>query len=238
MKAKAIENVKFGNGVFSLRIERLGADIKPFQFMNVKIPDTGTLFRRPFSIFDYNDESITLLIKVVGRGTEYLSTVKSGDTLDVLMPLGSENSRTAERGEKCLYIAGGIGIAGLHASFRRNPGMLSFGDRDGEYKDILKYFSIECDYYTETGKVGRKGFASEAMKNNGYDSIVACGPFAMFKTIKEMNKDKKRFDAVCEEIMACGAGLCGGCTIKYDDGTFKKVCTDGPLLDGMRIVYE
>lgn len=237
MQAKAIESVKFDSGVFSLKIERQGADIKPFQFMSIKLPDTGKIFRRPFSIFDYDDESVTLLIKIVGSGTQYLSAVKPNDVLDVLMPLGSEEHENVSLGD-VLYIAGGIGIAGIHAFYRRNRGTLAFGDRDGEYREILKYFSIDCDYYTETGRAGKKGYASDAVKSQKFDSIIACGPFAMFRTISSMNLSGRRFSAVCEEIMACGAGLCGGCTIKYDDGTFRKVCKDGPLLDGMRIVYE
>jgi dihydroorotate dehydrogenase electron transfer subunit len=70
-----------------------------------------------------------------------------------------------------------------------------------------------------------------------FNTIVACGPKQMLNALKKQVQNK-RYLAVCEEIMACGVGLCNGCVVKYDDNTFRRVCTDGPVLDGNRIVYE
>jgi len=239
LKAKVIETRHFKNDIFYIKMECMSVEINPFQFLSIRIPDSGTIFRRPFSIFDFIEGEVSVLIKKVGKGTEFLSNIKINESLDVLIPLGNSDYRNIELNTKILFLAGGIGLAGIHAFYKKqNERNLVFGDKDGEYRDVIEHFDIKCEYYTETGKNGIKGFATDSIEKKEFDSIIACGPFAMFKTIKNKINSKKRFYAVCEEIMACGAGLCNGCTVKFDDGTFKKICTEGPLLDGARIMYE
>lgn len=210
-------------------------DAVPGQFVNIMVPVNTFSLRRPFSLFSYSKNSFQVLIKVLGDGTEAITEMGIGQSTDVLIPLGSDSR--AETDKNTLFIAGGIGIAGLH-SFCLEESMMIFGDRNGEYSDIIDRFFPNAFYVTETGIRGSKGVVTDYMKDFHYGSILACGPEPMLKAIQKGNAANKKYFAVCERVMACGLGLCSGCTVKYNDNTFRKVCKDGPVLDGMRIEYD
>lgn len=205
------------------------------QFVNILVPGHEFKLRRPFSIFSSEGNIFEVLIRVVGKGTESITEMAVGDKTDVLIPLGSDSR--IETDKNTLLIAGGIGIAGISTFYSSDTKMI-FGDRNGEYRDIVDQYFPNAMYITETGIIGEKGVVTDYMNEFDFDTIIACGPKPMLKAVKENNIDNKPYYAVCESIMACGMGLCSGCTVKYTDSTFRKVCKDGPVLDGMRIVYD
>ncbi len=212
-------------------------DIKLGQFVNISIPGDEFRLRRPFSIVSVEKNRFSVLIKMIGNGTQKITNMKIGDSIDALIPLGQPFDKLIDY-KKTLFIAGGIGIAGILRFIRDKKVNVLFGDIDGEYKDIIDYLKIEPIYINESGKMGKKGFVTDYINDFNYDTIIACGPKGMLKSIKEKTDEHIEFYAICEEIMACGIGLCSGCAIKYDDGSFGKVCMDGPVLNGRRIIYD
>ena len=229
-----IKNKQFlSDNVFLLSIEYNKKNILPGQFVDILIPDNSIILRRPFSIARVKDNTIELIIKELGSGTHYLSTLNKNDSIDILLPLGSGFDKQIDY-ENTLFIAGGIGIAGVSSFIDRNQKYrLLFGDKNGEYKDVLRHLELNAEYIKEN----EKGFVSNYLDKYNFNVIIACGPFGMFKSIRE-KINNKTFYAIAEQIMACGIGLCNGCIVEYNNGDFVKVCKDGPIIDGMRIKYD
>lgn len=211
--------------------------ILPGQFLSIRQKAGERILRRPFSIFGFDDKSVSVLIKAIGRGTESITDMNEGESADILCPLGKGFEEKIDY-DRTLFVAGGIGIAGINSFIAKGKkAKLIFGDREGEFSAAADYFSIDCLYVSEKGKNPNRGRVTEFIDGFEFDAIIACGPKAMLRAVKE-KANGRRYLAVCEEIMACGVGLCNGCAVKYDDNTFKKVCIDGPVLDGNRIIYD
>ncbi len=212
-------------------------NVKLGQFVNISIPGDEFTLRRPFSIVSAEKNKFSVLIKVVGSGTQKITNMKIGESIDALLPLGQPFDKSIDY-KKTLFVAGGIGIAGILRFIENRNADLLFGDIDGEYKDIIDYLKIKPIYINESGKIGKKGFVTDYINDFEFNTIIACGPKGMLRSIKEKTDKHIKFYAICEEIIACGLGLCSGCAIKYDDGSFGKVCVDGPVLNGRRIDYD
>ena len=83
----------------------------PGQFINIKLD--GFYLRRPISICDYDNETITIIYKVVGEGTEVMSKMNTGDKLDVLCGLGNGFDTTKSM-DKPVLIGGGVGVPPMY----------------------------------------------------------------------------------------------------------------------------
>ncbi|MFO8061417.1 MAG: FAD-binding oxidoreductase [bacterium] len=210
--------------------------VKPGQFVNITAPDKSVLLRRPFSIIASEGREFSVLIKVIGSGTESITRMKEGDETDVLYPLGNGYADEIDH-DSTLFIAGGIGIAGI-MMFLKEDSHIVFGDRRQEYSDMIEHMNLNCIYFSEEGNTRYRGFVSQYSGINDYRHIVACGPMPMFKSILAIIDSNIRFTVICEEIMACGIGLCNGCALRMKDGSFRKVCTDGPVFNGREIEYD
>lgn len=210
--------------------------VKPGQFVHITAPDSSVLLRRPFSIIASEGREFSVLIKVIGSGTESIARMEEGYATDVLYPLGNGYEEDIDH-ENTLFIAGGIGIAGI-MMFLKEDSHIVFGDRRQEYSDFIDFMNLNCIYFSEEGDTQYRGFVSEYSKLNDYKHIVACGPMPMFKSIFARMDDNIRFTVICEEIMACGIGICNGCALKMRDGSFAKVCTEGPVFNGREIDYD
>jgi dihydroorotate dehydrogenase electron transfer subunit len=213
------------------------SEIYPGQFLSILHKSREKLLRRPFSILMHTENKISILMKKIGRGTESISEISLGSEVDMLYPLGKPFKENLDN-EKTLFVAGGIGIAGIYSFIDRGRNQnIIIGDRDGEFERVAEKLFKDCLYVSERGDTRRKGRVTDFLDMFEFNTIVACGPKQMLNALKKQVQNK-RYLAVCEEIMACGVGLCNGCVVKYDDNTFRRVCTDGPVLDGNRIVYE
>ena len=84
---------------------------KPGQFINIKL--SGKYLRRPISVCDYDNGTITIIYKIVGSGTEQLALMKAGDNLDILNGLGN-GFDTSLSGEKPVVIGGGVGVPPMY----------------------------------------------------------------------------------------------------------------------------
>ncbi|MGB9607874.1 MAG: dihydroorotate dehydrogenase electron transfer subunit [bacterium] len=241
--AEVLEKRFISEDVFILRLlqPQIAKECQPGQFVNIKCSHLyDPLLRRPFSIFDANEEEISLLIRIIGKGTKSLSLVNKGDKLDALGPLG--NRFPYEEFKNPLLVAGGMGIAPIHFLLKkiRSP-TLVYGAKSRKELYIIDELENLCHLhiFTEDGSLGEKGFATIKLASfsQGHDAIFACGPLPMLKEIARIGReiDVPTYLSL-EERMACGFGACLGCAIKTKEG-YKMLCKDGPIMKGEEILF-
>ena len=211
----------------------------PGQFVNIAIE--GCYLRRPISVCDYDEQSITLIYKVVGRGTEIMSRMQAGEKLDVLTGLGNGFSLSAAT-ERPLLVGGGVGVPPLYNLARKlkTAGkkvqvVLGFNRADEIfYADEFEALGVDVHIATVDGSVGVKGFVTDAMKALEFDYIYTCGPLPMLKAIYNASECDGEFSF--EERMGCGFGACMGCSCQTTKGS-KRICKEGPVLKRDEIIF-
>lgn len=212
---------------------------KPGQFVNIKLD--GFYLRRPISVCDYDEKTLTLIYKVVGGGTEVMSKMQEGETLDVLTGLGN-GYNTEKGGSSPLLIGGGVGVPPMYnlckvlLSEGKEPSVIiGFNTKDEVfYEDEFKAICKNVTVVTADGSYGLKGFVTDAMKDMDYSYFFTCGPEPMFKAIENIAKTSGQFSF--EERMGCGFGACMGCSCETKYGS-KRICKDGPVLEREEIVW-
>ncbi|MBQ6876845.1 MAG: dihydroorotate dehydrogenase electron transfer subunit [Oscillospiraceae bacterium] len=212
---------------------------RPGQFVNIKLD--GLYLRRPISVCDSEEGKLTLIYKVVGKGTEQMRDMTEG-TLDILSSLGNGYD-TSISGEKPLLIGGGVGVPPLYmlAKELRKEGkkvsvILGFNTKDEIFYEE-EFKALGCEVYVTTvdGSYGIKGFVTEAMKEIDYTHFFTCGPEPMLKAV--WNASKTSGQLSFEERMGCGFGACMGCSCKTLTG-FKRICKDGPIMMKEEILWK
>lgn len=244
------ENKKVTDNIYKLEIKGNFKGI-PGQFYMLRCWDLDPVLARPVSIHDLEEDKITFLYQVVGRGTEKLCNLGGGDKIKLLGPLGNGFSRGNLRG-KTAIITGGIGIAPMFYLARdiKDQSLNAKGSIE-EYKVDL-YAGFKDDVYsikkfqpfvdniyisTENGSRGIKGYVTDEFKPEIYDMVLCCGPEAMIqKVVEKCIKEKVKVYVSMEKHMACGIGACLVCTCNTTSGN-KRVCKDGPVFSGEEIVW-
>lgn len=210
----------------------------PGQFINIKLD--GKYLRRPISVYDYDDTTITIIYKVVGEGTQQMSEMSEGKVLDVLTGLG--NGYDISKSTKPLLIGGGVGVPPLYnlAKSLINDNqkpivVLGFNTKDEVFcEDEFKKLGCETYVTTVDGSYGIKGFVTDTMNDLDYDYFYTCGPMPMFKAVYNATDTSGQFSF--EERMGCGFGACMGCSCKIKYGN-KRICKDGPVLVKEEIIW-
>jgi dihydroorotate dehydrogenase electron transfer subunit len=267
-----------------VRAPEIAPLIQPGQFAHVRVPSLkDALLRRPFSIFQVAGDTFSILYKTVGKGTEALARMGSGEELNVIAPLGHGFTAPKRGGETPLLVAGGYGMAAMYLLAQRSPqkGIVFFGGR--RRVDILceREFAAlgwEVCVTTEDGSHGKKGLVTQPLiaelrrktaqfgKSNSSRSsrgneaqtkkaevkqslltsaatnqkvkIYACGPTGMLKAV---GKIAEEFKVAADEHMCCGVGVCLTCVVpvKTGDGwEYQRTCTEGPVFDARKVVWE
>ena len=211
----------------------------PGQFINIKLK--GCYLRRPISVYDCDNETVTIIYKVVGEGTKKMSSLSKGDTLDILTGLGNGYDTTVS-GDKPLLIGGGVGVPPLYmlakklvAEGKSVAVILGFNTKSEVFCEE-DFRNLGADVYVTTvdGSYGTKGFVTDAV-NMPYTYFYTCGPEPMLKAVYKACNTDGQFSF--EERMGCGFGACMGCTVKTKNG-LKRICRDGPVLDREEVLWE
>jgi dihydroorotate dehydrogenase electron transfer subunit len=212
----------------------------PGQFINIKID--GLYLRRPISINDADKNGLTIIYKIVGEGTKILSEKASGETLDVLLPLGNGFDLN-EAGKSPLLIGGGVGTAPLYYLAKKlaekgcsGTALLGFNCADEIfYREEFETLGFKTLISTEDGSFGIKGFITNTMDDIDYSYAYVCGPEPMLKAVYKKLKASAQFSF--EERMGCGFGACMGCSCKTIIG-HKRICKEGPVFRKEEILWE
>ncbi len=234
------QNRKLSSEIFELCFEGNFQCILPGNFISLELE--GQFLRRPFSIADFSRDELRIVYRLVGKGTEILSKLKAGDTVDALYPLG--NSFTlCGRHDRPLLIAGGLGLTPLFLLLKElvKKGavpQIAIGLRSSEdafYIDRIKNeLDIDPIIFTEDGSLGRAGLVTEVLKELDYGRVYSCGPEPMLRQIKMLSGVPTEFSL--EARMGCAVGACMCCTVKTVSGP-KKVCKDGPVFSAEELAF-
>lgn len=234
------ENKALTSNVYRMVLVGDTSDItRSGQFVNIKLE--GLYLRRPISVCDVNGDELTLIYKVVGKGTELMSKMTSGK-LDVLTGLGNGYDLD-KSGDKPLLLGGGVGVPPLYmlakklvAQGKKPAVVLGFNTKDEIfYENEFKALGLDVYVTTVDGSYGIRGFVTDAMKNIDYTYVYTCGPEPMLKAIYNTTVTSGQFSF--EERMGCGFGACMGCSCKTLYGN-KRICKDGPVLEKEEIIWE
>ncbi len=205
---KILSNKKIAKDVFEMVLEGDTQYITaPGQFINIQLD--GRFLRRPISVCDYDDTTVTIIYKVVGEGTEMMSALSAGETLDVLTGLG--NGYDISQGTKPMLIGGGVGVPPMYnlckkliAAGQKPIVILGFNTKDEIfYEDEFKALGAEVRVATADGSYGIKGFVTDAFADD-YDYFYTCGPMPMFRAIEAKVTTSGQYSF--EERMGCGFG--------------------------------
>ena len=210
------------------------------QFVNVEID--GLFLRRPISVCDCEGDTLTLIYKVVGKGTEQMKDMRSGDKLDVLTGLGNGYD-TSLSGDRPLLLGGGVGVPPLYmlckkliAEGKHPSVILGFNTKEEVFcKEEFAKLGVKVTVTTVDGSEGIKGFVTDAMKNEDYSFFYTCGPEPMLKAIYKASSTEGQFSF--EERMGCGFGACMGCSCKTITG-YKRICKEGPVMKKEEILWQ
>lgn len=210
----------------------------PGQFVNLRLD--GLYLRRPISVCDLAGDELTLVYKVVGKGTELMSRAKSGDKFDVLTGLGNGYDLSAA-GERPLLIGGGVGVPPLYylakqlVAAGKKPFVALGFNRKEEVFFEREFEALGCDVAIATvdGSLGAKGFVTNVLPGS-YTYFYCCGPEPMLKAVYQATSTEGELSF--EERMGCGFGACMGCSCKTIAGN-KRICKDGPVLKKGEILW-
>lgn len=232
-KSRIRENISISHKIYRLTTD-FEDQIKPGQFFMLKTLDNAFLLPRPISVNDADENTVTFLYRTEGAGTTKISSLREGDELQLFGPLG--NGFDTERlNGKIAVVGGGIGIAPLlylvKILGKRADAYLGFRDKDNLY--TLNEFQEHAGrtvVVTEDGSMGEKGFVTDYVDYSGYDFVVTCGPEVMMnKIMKNCMENNVKCYVSLERRMACGMGVCLGCTVQTKNGN-KRACKDGPVF--------
>lgn len=211
------------------------------QFINIEL--TGKYLRRPISVADYDDKTVTIIYKVVGSGTEQMRGMARGEKLDILTGLGNGFS-TDNDAKRPLLVGGGVGVPPMYNLCKR---LLSEGKRPTViigfntkaelfYEEEFKALGVDVVVATADGSAGVKGFVTDAIREAKveFDYLYTCGPLPMLKALYDATDVPAEFSF--EERMGCGFGACMGCSCKTKYGN-KRICKDGPVLKREEIIW-
>jgi len=257
------DDLGHGNHLIEFGAAELAAESAPAQFFMVGVPGSETLLRRPYSVcglpgtFDGRDsDAVQLLVKVVGKGTALLASLKTGAPLHVLGPLGRGFSTPRGPDVRPVFVAGGIGSAPFPALAtwlrdRAERPLMFYGARSAGDLPLADWFGQQCGELvvtTEDGSLGRRGRVTEPLSDllDGADpaslQLYACGPEPMLRAVARLALERGvRCELALEAHMACGFGVCLGCVVPVHgpDGKprYERVCVEGPVMPAEKLAW-
>lgn len=209
------------------------------QFVNFKLD--GFYLRRPISVCDICGDTLTVIYKTVGKGTEAMAKMQSGEKILTLTGLGNGYD-TSLSGDRPLLIGGGAGVPPMYllckklcAQGKTCSVILGFGSADEVFfEDEFRALGASVTVTTADGSYGTRGFVTDAIGKYSYTYFYTCGPEPMLKAVFDASSTSGQFSF--EERMGCGFGACMGCSCETKYGK-KRICKDGPVLIKEEIIW-
>ncbi len=235
------QNIALTESVFKMVLEGDVSQITaPGQFVNIKLD--GLFLRRPISVCDVDSSALTIIYKAVGKGTEQMSRMQPGESLDVLTGLGNGYDLSLS-GDHPVLIGGGVGVPPMYllaksllAEGKKVSVILGFNTRDEIfYEDAFKALGVDVTVTTVDGSYGVKGFVTDALTDMRYTYFYTCGPEPMLKAVYKASATSGQMSF--EKRMGCGFGACMGCSCKTLTG-YKRICKEGPVMKKEEILWE
>ena len=235
-----VSNTALTDSVYKMVLQGdTSAITAPGQFVNIKLE--GMFLRRPISVCDAEGDKLTIIYKVVGKGTEAMSRMSAGE-LDILTGLGNGYDLTVS-GEKPVLLGGGVGVPPMYklakeliAQGKKVSVILGFNTKNEIfYEEEFKNLGAEVFVTTVDGSYGIRGFVTDALKDMDYTYFYTCGPEPMLKAVYRASVTSGQMSF--EERMGCGFGACMGCSCKTLTG-YKRICKEGPVMRKEEILWE
>ena len=238
---KVCENTPLTENVFKMVLSGDVSEVtRPGQFINIKLD--GFYLRRPISVCDKGEDTLTIIYKVVGEGTEYMATLKEGAELDVLIGLGNGFDVNAS-GDTALLLGGGVGVPPLYMLCKKLIEVgkkvtvcLGFNTKSEVfYADEFRALGADVRVATVDGTYGTKGFVTNLFDDVDYTYYYTCGPEPMLKAVYSTCTSDGELSF--EERMGCGFGACMCCSCKTVTG-YKRICKEGPVMKKEEILWN
>lgn len=235
------KNEPIARDVFAMTLHGDTSAIKrPGQFVNIALD--GFYLRRPISVCDWDDNSLLIIYKIVGKGTAQMSGLGAGAELEILTGLGNGYD-TSRAGEHSLLIGGGAGVPPLYALAKKLIAegkkcsvLLGFNTSEDVFGlSMFEELGVDVSLATADGSLGKQGFVTDLLPESGsYDYCFTCGPEPMLKAVYNAADCGGQFSF--ESRMGCGFGICMGCSCQTKYGS-KRICRDGPVLEKEEIIW-
>ena len=234
-----LENKALTRDVFKMVLEGdTSAITASGQFVNIQL--AGKFLRRPISVCDWDERTLTIVYKVVGHGTEQMAGMAPGEQLDILTGLGNGYDLSLA-GNQPLLIGGGVGVPPMYGAAKKLAEMgvrakviLGFNVKDEIfYEEEFKALGCDVTVTTVDGSYGVKGFVTNALPES-YSYFYTCGPEPMLKAVYKATNTSGQMSF--EERMGCGFGACMGCSCKTITG-YKRICKEGPVMKKEEILW-
>ena len=233
-------NIALTDSVYKMVLSGDTSDITNCgQFVNIQL--SGMFLRRPISVCDYDGKTLTIVYKVVGKGTEAMSLMGAGTELDILTGLGNGYDLSLA-GDKPVLLGGGVGVPPMYNLAKKLRGMgkevsviLGFNTASEIfYEEEFKALGCSVSVTTVDGSYGIRGFVTDALPED-YTYFYTCGPEPMLKAVYKATKTSGEMSF--EERMGCGFGACMGCSCKTLTGN-KRICKEGPVMKKEEILWQ
>ena len=236
-----VSNTSLTDSVYKMVLKGDTAAITaPGQFVNLKLE--GLYLRRPISVCDLEGNLLTIVYKAVGKGTEQMSRMTAGESVDILTGLGNGYDLTLS-GDKPVLLGGGVGVPPMYLlakellkQGKKVSVILGFNAKPEIFYE-QEFKNIGCDVTVTTvdGSYGTKGFVTTALEEMDYTYFYTCGPEPMLKAVYKASNTSGQMSF--EKRMGCGFGACMGCSCKTITG-YKRICKEGPVMKKEEILWE
>lgn len=234
------ENVPLTENVYKMVLRGdVSAITAPGQFVNIQLD--GLYLRRPISVCDVSGDCLTIIYKVVGKGTAKLSQMQRG-RLDLLTGLGNGYDLSCA-GDHPVLLGGGVGVPPMYllakrllAEGKQVQVILGFNtQKEVFYEKEFRELGAQVTVTTVDGSYGTQGFVTDVLKDMDYTYFYTCGPEPMLKAVYRASQTSGQMSF--EKRMGCGFGACMGCSCKTITG-YKRICKEGPVMRKEEILWE
>lgn len=234
------ENIPLTENVYKMVLRGdVSAITAPGQFVNIQLD--GLYLRRPISVCDVSGNCLTIIYKVVGKGTAKLSKMQSG-SLDLLTGLGNGYDLSCA-GDRPVLLGGGVGVPPMYllakrllAEGKQVQVILGFNtQKEVFYEKEFRELGAQVTVTTVDGSYGTQGFVTDVLKDMDYTYFYTCGPEPMLKAVYRASQTSGQMSF--EKRMGCGFGACMGCSCKTITG-YKRICKEGPVMRKEEILWE